>query len=104
MNENFEQKKNKALNKTDVMRSCCYTNNSFEIRKFLEKKGFIGLSFFQGKEFIYAFLTQRANSKKTWYEKNYATFNEKDRLKMDFLKTENSTKEDFINYVNTLLR
>lgn len=80
-----------------------YTKNTIEARNFLEINGFKGLSFFQGKEFIYAFISERANKDYTWYEKDYSTFNECDKERMRFLKKELSFKE-FKEYILKLIK
>ena len=49
----------KPLDKTAVSRSCGnikFTKNTEQTRIWLKAKGFKGLSFFQGKTYIYAFL------------------------------------------------
>ena len=79
-----------------------FTKNTPEIRKYIESLGFKGLSFFQGGEFIYAFLTKRANKYKEWKEKDYSTFNEKDKERMTFLNKEISPEENFIKHIENL--
>ncbi len=85
------------------MKNIPYTKNTLEVREFLESKGFKGLSFFQGKEFVYAFLTTRANKHKTWKEKDYATFSEAEKSKKQFLSNKISSFKNFKDEVNTLL-
>jgi hypothetical protein len=79
-----------------------YTNNTSEVRRYLESKGFKGLSFFQGKEFIYAFLTIRANYKQEWKEKDYSTFSVEDKDGMDFLEKSSCSIEEFKIYIDNL--
>ena len=78
-----------------------FTKNTLEARRYLENNGFTGLSFFQGKYYIYAFLTTRANAKKQWKEKDYSTFDLEDISFMNYLDKEVSL-EDFKIYIENL--
>lgn len=81
-----------------------YTKNTKEIRNYLESKGFIGMSFFQNEEFIYAFLTTRANKHKQWKEKDYGTFNQNRIESYDFLNQVEATEFEFKEHINLLCK
>lgn len=97
--EQFETNENILRNDDEVLK---FTKNTPEVRKFLEGKGFKGLSFFQGGEFIYAVISIRANKNGEWKEKNYSTFNEKDKQRMTFLNKEISKLEEFKTYIDKI--
>lgn len=101
-----EENENKALNKTDVSSSfgnIKFTSNTKEVRDYLEQNGFVGLSFFQGKEYIYAFLTTRANKNGEWKEKDYSTFSANDKETMKFLEENVSDFKNFKTYIEQLI-
>lgn len=94
-----------ALSKTAVSDSCGnvkFTRNTLEARKYLESQGFKGLSFFQGKDFIYAFLTTWGNKNGEWKEKDYSTFNETDKERMAYLTKNASELDEFKVYIENL--
>ena len=94
----------KPLDKTAVSRSCGnikFTKNTEQTRIWLKAKGFEGLSFFQGKTYIYAFLTTRANAFKEWKEKDYSTFDLEDISFMTYLDKEVDFNE-FKEYIESL--
>lgn len=80
-----------------------FTKNTKEVRSFLEENGFKGLSFFQGKYYIYAFLTERANINHRWIEKDYTTFDLEDMQELDYLHEEVSF-EEFKKYINKITK
>ena len=90
---------------TDVSDSCGnvkFTRNTLEARQYLESQGFKGLSFFQGKEFIYAFLTTWGNKNGEWKEKDYSTFSESDKDRMSYLIKNVSDLNEFESYIENL--
>ena len=99
------EENNTKLPQSSVSDSCGnvkYTRNTLEARQYLESKGFKGLSFFQGKDFIYAFLTTWGNKNGEWKEKDYSTFSQSDKERMDYL-TKNATElDEFKSYIENL--
>lgn len=79
-----------------------FTKNTIEVREYLKTKGFVGLSFFQDKNYVFAFLTTRANIQNTWVEKDYSTFDLVDINFMPYLDTEINL-EDFKLYIEKIL-
>ena len=98
-------KNNTQLPQSSVSDSCGkvkYTRNTSEARKYLESQGFKGLSFFQGKDFIYAFLTTWGNKNGEWKEKDYSTFSENDKERMEYLNNNASELDEFKIYIENL--
>ncbi len=79
-----------------------YAINTPQIRNWLESKGYKGLSFFQGKKFVYAFLTTWRNKSGEWKEKDYSTFEDSDIERMNFLNENVSSEQEFKEYVESL--
>ena len=92
--------------KNSIYGNTPWTENTIEVRKFLEKNKFHPLTFFEGGDYVYAFLTTRANKNDQWVEKDYSTFNINEKGSMSFLNEEKSTVADFkifIENINTSL-
>lgn len=77
-----------------------FTLNTSEARLLLEKEGFSGLSFYQGKKYIYPIISTWSNKNSTWKEKNYSTFSESDGK--DFLMPNVCQLKEFMSIVRTL--
>lgn len=75
-----------------IYRKVPYTENSREIRKILGDLGYSPLSFFQGKDFIYPVVSDRANAHSTWKNYDYSTCTEKDLNFENFLDCRGNLK------------
>ena len=104
-NKNVNEPQNKQSCQNAVSDSCGnvkFTRNTLEARKYLESQGFKGLSFFQGKDFIYAFLTTWCNKNGAWKEKDYSTFSETDKERIAYLTKNASELDEFKVYIENL--
>lgn len=77
-----------------------YTKNTPEARHVLKVLGYQPLSFFQGKEFVYASIATCGNAYNTWYEKDYTTFD----VKESYHEYKESTLEEFIDKIKNNAR
>lgn len=69
-----------------------YIENSREIRKILDDLGYSPLNFFQGKDFVYPIVSNRANAHGNWKDYHYSTCNEKDLNFENFLDCKGNLK------------
>lgn len=105
MDTNNSESTNTQSRQTAVSDSCGnvkFTRNTLEAREYLESQGFKGLLFFQGKDFIYAFLTTWGNKNGEWKEKDYSTFSESDKDRMNYLIKNVSELDEFKSYIENL--
>ena len=56
-----------------------YTENSKEMREFLEQQGFDPLTFYQGKKYIAPLVSTFANINNEWKVYDYTTFDRAER-------------------------
>ena len=55
-----------------------YTKNTTEARQVLESLGYRPLSFFQGKKYVFGIISECANARSIWKEKDYSTFDNRE--------------------------
>jgi hypothetical protein len=80
---------------TEINENVPFSKNTKEIRAFLENQGYFPLRFFQGKEYIYPIVSTWANSKSTWQERDYSTFDGKEKYKMPYLVNQELSEDSF---------